>query len=76
VHFVVAEQNRKLVRKQGILAVAGRCRRAGVLIKAHIARALMLVAATPDSVPRARHDRDGARSIRRSHLSEAEAKPH
>jgi CPA2 family monovalent cation:H+ antiporter-2 len=52
VHFVVAEQNRELVeelRKQGIPAVAGDAGEPAVLIQAHIARASMLVVATPDT---------------------------
>ena len=50
--FVVAEQNRDLVealRAQGIAAVSGDASDAAVLIQAHIARASMLVIATPDS---------------------------
>jgi CPA2 family monovalent cation:H+ antiporter-2 len=52
VHFVVAEQNREIVeelRKQGVPAVAGDAGEAAVLIQAHIARASMLVVATPDT---------------------------
>lgn len=52
VHFVVAEQNRERVealRKQGVAAVAGDAGEAAVLIQAHIARASMLVVATPDT---------------------------
>jgi CPA2 family monovalent cation:H+ antiporter-2 len=52
VHFVVAEQNREAVeelRKQGVAAVAGDAGEAAVLIQAHIARASMLVVATPDT---------------------------
>ncbi|WP_426175642.1 YbaL family putative K(+) efflux transporter [Massilia sp. TWR1-2-2] len=52
VHFVVAEHNRELVeelRKQGIPAVAGDAGEPAVLIEAHIARASMLVVATPDT---------------------------
>ena len=50
--FVVAEQNRELVdqlRKEGVHAVAGNAGEAAVLIQAHIARAAMLVIATPDT---------------------------
>jgi CPA2 family monovalent cation:H+ antiporter-2 len=50
--FVVAEQNRELVdqlRKRGIAAVAGNASEPAVLIQAHIARAAMLVIATPDT---------------------------
>ena len=52
IHYVVAEQNRELVeqlRKQGIPAVAGNAAEPAVLIQAHIARASMLVIATPDT---------------------------
>jgi monovalent cation:H+ antiporter-2, CPA2 family len=52
VYFVVAEQNREIVdslRKRGIPAVAGNAAEAAVLIQAHIARAKMLVIATPDT---------------------------
>jgi len=50
--FVVAEQNREIVdqlRKDGIHAVAGNAGEPAVLIQAHIARAGMLVIATPDT---------------------------
>jgi len=50
--FVVAEQNRELVerlREQGVPAVSGDATDAAVLIQAHIARAAMLVIATPDT---------------------------
>ncbi|WP_332852814.1 YbaL family putative K(+) efflux transporter [Duganella sp. S19_KUP01_CR8] len=50
--FVVAEQNRELVdqlRKEGMHAVAGNAGEPAVLIQAHIARAAMLVIATPDT---------------------------
>ncbi|GJJ05009.1 efflux pump/antiporter [Duganella rhizosphaerae] len=50
--FVVAEQNRELVdqlRKEGGHAVAGNAGEPAVLIQAHIARAAMLVIATPDT---------------------------
>jgi CPA2 family monovalent cation:H+ antiporter-2 len=49
--FVVAEQNRGVVeemRKSGIAAVSGNAAEPEVLIQAHIARAAMLVVATPD----------------------------
>jgi CPA2 family monovalent cation:H+ antiporter-2 len=52
VHFVVAEQNREMVeelRRQGVAAVAGDAGEPAVLIQAHIARAAMLVVATPDT---------------------------
>ena len=49
---VVAEQNREIVdqlRKDGVHAVAGNAGEPAVLIQAHIARARMLVIATPDT---------------------------
>ena len=52
VPYVVAEQNRELVedlRSRGIAAVRGDAAESAVLIQAHIARARMLVIATPDS---------------------------
>jgi CPA2 family monovalent cation:H+ antiporter-2 len=52
VPFVVAEQNRELVqrlRSGGIPAVSGDASEPAVLIQAHIARARMLVIATPDT---------------------------
>ena len=51
--YVVAEQNRELVetlRARGIHAVAGDASDPVVLIQAHIARAHMLVIATPDAL--------------------------
>jgi monovalent cation:H+ antiporter-2, CPA2 family len=51
--FVVAEQNRELVeslRDAGIAAVFGDAVDPAVLIQAHIARAAMLVIATPDTL--------------------------
>ncbi len=65
VRFVVAEQNRELVeslRKQGIHAVAGEASEPAVLIQAHIARARMLVIATPDTL-RARRMLEIARTL-------------
>jgi len=53
VPFVVAEQNRELVerlRAQGVPAVTGDASDPAVLIQAHIARAAMLVIATPDTL--------------------------
>jgi len=50
--FVVAEQNRELVEKlraQHIPAVSGDASDPAVLIQAHVARASMLVIATPDT---------------------------
>ncbi len=49
--YVIAEQNRELVeglRKSGLAAVSGNACDPEVLIQAHIARAAMLVVATPD----------------------------
>ena len=51
--YVVAEQNRELVEKlrtQGVPAVSGDAADSAVLIQAHIARALILVIATPDTL--------------------------
>ena len=53
VPFVVAEQNRELVeelRGQGIPAVFGDAVQPEVLVQAHVARARMLVIATPDTL--------------------------
>jgi CPA2 family monovalent cation:H+ antiporter-2 len=52
--YVVAEQNRELVehlRDRNISAVSGDASEAAVLIQAHVARASMLVIATPDTLP-------------------------
>jgi CPA2 family monovalent cation:H+ antiporter-2 len=52
VHYVVVEQNREMVeqlRKNDVPAVAGNAAEPAVLIQAHIARAAMLVIATPDT---------------------------
>ncbi len=52
VPLVVAEQNREMVedlRKRGVAAVSGDASDPAVLIQAHIARARMLVIATPDT---------------------------
>lgn len=51
--YVVAEENRELVedlRKQGIPAVSGNATDPAVLIQAHIAKAALLVIATPDAL--------------------------
>ncbi|WP_332814489.1 cation:proton antiporter domain-containing protein [Ramlibacter sp.] len=51
--FVVAEENRDLVerlRADGVPAVAGDAAQPEVLVQAHIARARLLVIATPDSL--------------------------
>jgi monovalent cation:H+ antiporter-2, CPA2 family len=53
IHFVVADENRERVdelRRKGIPAVAGNATEPAVLIQAHIARAKMLVIATPDTL--------------------------
>jgi CPA2 family monovalent cation:H+ antiporter-2 len=52
VHFVVAEENRELVealRRRDQPAVVGNAAEPAVLIQAHIARAAVLVIATPDT---------------------------
>jgi CPA2 family monovalent cation:H+ antiporter-2 len=52
IHYVVAEQNREVVedlRRKDQPAVAGNAADPAVLIQAHIARASMLVIATPDT---------------------------
>lgn len=81
IHFVVAEQNREMVeelRRQGVPAVAGDAGEPAVLIQAHIARAAMLVVATPDTsrvramLDTARALNPGIRTVLRSH-SETEA---
>lgn len=51
--FIVAEQNRELVEKlrsEGLAAVSGDATDPTVLVQAHIARAGMLVIASPDSL--------------------------
>jgi CPA2 family monovalent cation:H+ antiporter-2 len=53
VPFTIAEQNRELVeqlRQEGAHAVSGDANDPAVLIQAHVARAAMLVIATPDTV--------------------------
>jgi CPA2 family monovalent cation:H+ antiporter-2 len=79
VHVVVAEQNRELVedlRRRGQPAVAGNAAEPAVLIQAHIARASMLVIATPDTfqvramVETARALNPGIRIVVRSHNQE------
>ncbi len=50
--FVIADENRELIeklREQGVHAVAGNAAEPAVLIQAHIARASILVIATPDT---------------------------
>jgi CPA2 family monovalent cation:H+ antiporter-2 len=51
--FTIAEQSRELVeqlREQGVHAISGDATDPAVLIQAHVARAAMLVIATPDTV--------------------------
>jgi CPA2 family monovalent cation:H+ antiporter-2 len=53
VHYVAIEQNRELVenlRARGAAAVSGDASEPAVLVQAHIARARMLVVATPDTL--------------------------
>ena len=81
VPFVVAEENREIVeqlRARDIPAVSGDASEAAVLIQAHIARAGMLVIATPDTfaarkmAETARTLKPGIEVVLRSH-SEADA---
>ncbi len=76
IHFVVAEQNRERVeelRKRDIPAVAGNAADPAVLIQAHIARASLLVIATPDTfhvramIETARALNPGIKTLVRSH---------
>ena len=65
VHFIVVEQNREAVeelRRKGVAAVAGDAGEPAVLIQAHIARAALLVVATPDTA-RARAMIETARAL-------------
>ncbi|MBN8751248.1 MAG: Kef family K(+) transporter [Variovorax sp.] len=80
--FVVADQNRELVerlREQGMAAVWGDAAEPAVLIQAHIARARVLVVATPDAlnvrqmIETARTLNPAIETVVRSH-NEAEAK--
>jgi len=79
VNHVVVEQNRELVEKlraRNILAVYGDGSKPGVLIQAHIARAGMLVIATPDAFDArkmleiARTLNPGIESVLRTHSEE------
>ncbi|MDQ1919901.1 YbaL family putative K(+) efflux transporter [Massilia pseudoviolaceinigra] len=79
VHIVVAEQNRELVdhlRKRDIAAVVGNAAEPAVLIQAHIARAALLVIATPDTfhvramIETARALNPGIRTLVRTHNEE------
>jgi len=52
--YTIAEENRELVEKlrdENVRAVSGDASDPAVLIQAHVARAAMLVIATPDTVP-------------------------
>ncbi len=80
--FVVAERNREFVetlRAQGVPAVSGDAGDAAVLVQAHIARAAMLVIATPDTlgvrrmVEVARSLNAGIEVVVRSHNAEEAA---
>jgi CPA2 family monovalent cation:H+ antiporter-2 len=77
--YVVAEQNRDIVeklREQGIAAVFGDAADPAVLIQAHIARAGMLVIATPDTlnvrqmISTARALNAGIQTVVRTHSEE------
>jgi CPA2 family monovalent cation:H+ antiporter-2 len=79
IHYVVAEQNRDIVedlRRRDQPAVAGNAAEPGVLIQAHIARASMLVIATPDTfhvramVETAKALNPGIRCVVRTHNEE------
>ena len=79
VPFVVAEQNRELVeqlRERGVPAVSGDASDPAVLIQAHIARAGMLVIATPDTfharqmIEIARTLNPGVETVVRTHTEE------
>jgi CPA2 family monovalent cation:H+ antiporter-2 len=82
VPFVVAEQNRELVeqlRERGLWAVSGNASDPAVLIQAHIARARMLVIATPDTfdvrrmIEIARALNPGIETVVRTHSDEEAA---
>ena len=77
--YVVAEQNRELVeriRTKGVAAVSGDASDPAVLIQAHIARASMLVIATPDTfdvrqmIQTARTLNPGIETVVRTHNEE------
>lgn len=82
VPFVVAEQNRELVeqlRERGLWAVSGDASDPAVLIQAHIARARMLIIATPDTfnvrrmIEIARALNPGVETVVRTHSDEEAA---
>jgi monovalent cation:H+ antiporter-2, CPA2 family len=77
--YVVAEQNREVVerlRTKGVAAVSGDASDPAVLIQAHIARASMLVVATPDTfdvrqmIKTARTLNPGIETVVRTHNEE------
>ena len=77
--YVVAEQNREVVerlRAKGVAAVSGDASDPAVLIQAHIARASMLVVATPDTfdvrqmIKTARALNPGIETVVRTHNEE------
>jgi CPA2 family monovalent cation:H+ antiporter-2 len=79
IRFVVAEQNREIVeslRAAGVPAVSGNAGEPAVLIQAHIARASMLVIATPDTfhvrqmIETARALNPGIETVVRTHSEE------
>ena len=66
IRYVVAEMNREAVerlRDRGIHAVAGTRARREVSAQAHVARARILVVATPDPVSTRKDPRDIARTL-------------
>jgi CPA2 family monovalent cation:H+ antiporter-2 len=82
VFFVVAEENREVVeelRERGVHAVSGDASEPAVLIQAHVARAGVLVIATPDPFPArrmleiARMLNPGVQTIVRTHSEEEAA---
>jgi CPA2 family monovalent cation:H+ antiporter-2 len=82
VPYVVAEQNRELVeglRERNVPAVSGDAAEPAVLIQAHVARARVLVIATPDTarmrkmVEIARTLNPGIETVLRSHSDEEAA---
>ena len=79
IRYVVAEENREIVealRAAGVPAVSGNAGEPAVLIQAHIARASMLVIATPDTfhvrrmIETARALNPGIETVVRTHSEE------
>jgi CPA2 family monovalent cation:H+ antiporter-2 len=79
ISFVVAEENREIVEKlraDGVHAVVGNAGEPAVLIQAHVARAKMLVIATPDTfhvrrmIETARALNPGIETVVRTHTEE------